>query len=284
MNFKSFYRKRTTNIYLVILVALITSLLILICVNERFNNILEDKFSLFNFSVCINKPDNNKSINSIRKIKLMDLEYDNVALTEYVKAGYSNSIIIIENNKLNDDEFIINSYIKEDDVLYNFLNEYVFIDSINKNLLLKDVTYNNSIETIELSSNIYNSIVKDENYLISYRNKDILIDDKYKCNDYHLIDSSPEHDYIKFQKLVTTIKKILSIYVFLFLLVIIIINKNLIYDLNFNKNLEYRLGYTKLQSNINMFIKLGSLYIMSFFMSVILNQIIIYFVFNIIKI
>lgn len=235
MIFKSFYRRKTSKLYLALITIVLTSLTILNLFINYLNNILETKKSNEYVYFEISNQSYDKST-SIILGELLNEKLNNV-FSEY---ELNNKVIIKQNNKLSENE--CNLYLSQ--IYYDIYKidennvEIVFNASIY-NLKILNIDKNNDYSYIEVSSSLFDKLWNKKTYFINKKNykydgiNEIVINNQFYDNENRLND---------LEKKINILKVIFYIILNILIIVGLLIIKNIRYDIKTDKYLLYVLG------------------------------------------
>lgn len=296
MIIKSFLRKKDTKIYFVIITIIILVISILLSFIKYYEKIVDDIYK--ERSTLIIKSDND-SLPFLKKYSYLD----NFKRVVFVKGNKkdsnvtNNGLTITENNNRlekifsygkNQNEAIVKSdetlndnqvVIGIPDVEYNnYSDKEISLIYENKTytFTIKDI-YKSKLSEIKVSSNVFNKLLSNTNYYLytsdinSYNKSRGLINDLNSNKNLTNVDVKIDSYFFgfesntlyKYNDLSNVLKVITYIIIFIFIIFTIVVNNNQINDLKKNLNLEYKLGYNKLQVKLNLFKRLFLLHLLS---------------------
>ena len=295
MILKSFYRKKSTIIYLIIITLLFLVLSIMLIINRYLEEIKNNYYIDSNLVLIksnIDYKDLLENYNNIINIKKCILfSYTDDLITEsYVNdLNINNKVIVYPDDVLENEEIILGlmTYYYEfsKSKISNILNESIKVNFDGKelNLNLIDVVDNERKSNIYIADELFEELTinnysytfnikteKDEKEVRKYLDENIdgeVYYLKYELADDYVINEKIDN-YISISKILTLV---LSGGL---LLILIIINKNIIADLDKNTMLEYKLGVKPMDIKKNVMKRLISLHIISFMLSIIVALII----------
>lgn len=295
MILKSFYRKKSTIIYLIIITLLFLVLSIMLIINRYLEEIKNNYYIDSNLVLIksnIDYKDLLENYNNIINIKKCILfSYTDDLITEsYVNdLNINNKVIVYPDDDLENEEIILGlmTYYYEfsKSKISNILNESIKVNFDGKelNLNLIDVVDNERKSNIYIADELFEELTinnysytfnikteKDEKEVRKYLDENIdgeVYYLKYELADDYVINEKIDN-YISISKILTLV---LSGGL---LLILIIINKNIIADLDKNTMLEYKLGVKPMDIKKNVMKRLISLHIISFMLSIIVALII----------
>lgn len=295
MILKSFYRKKSTIIYLTIITLLFLVLSIMLIINRYLEEIKNNYYIDSNLVLIksnIDYKDLLENYNNIINIKKCILfSYTDDLITEsYVNdLNINNKVIVYPDDDLENEEIILGlmTYYYEfsKSKISNILNESIKVNFDGKelNLNLIDVVDNERKSNIYIADELFEELTinnysytfnikteKDEKEVRKYLDENIdgeVYYLKYELADDYVINEKIDN-YISISKILTLV---LSGGL---LLILIIINKNIIADLDKNMMLEYKLGVKPMDIKKNVMKRLISLHIISFMLSIIVALII----------
>lgn len=295
MILKSFYRKKSTIIYLTIITLLFLVLSIMLIINRYLEEIKNNYYIDSNLVLIksnIDYKDLLENYNNIINIKKCILfSYTDDLITEsYVNdLNINNKVIVYPDDDLENEEIILGlmTYYYEfsKSKISNILNESIKVNFDGKelNLNLIGVVDNERKSNIYIADELFEELTinnysytfnikteKDEKEVRKYLDENIdgeVYYLKYELADDYVINEKIDN-YISISKILTLV---LSGGL---LLILIIINKNIIADLDKNMMLEHKLGVKPMDIKKNVMKRLISLHIISFMLSIIVALII----------
>ncbi len=301
MIIKSFVRKNFTKAYFVIFIIIFLSIFIINSVIKNLNDTKTQKFieSTFIFADC--KEDcrniltNDKSLINIKKVILIDdLFCDNDVLNEEDLKIYDigNKILGFSDDRFNlkNNEIILglneldykNIELNKNKIVGT--NTTIEIDFIQHNFIIKDIVNNKGRSEVIFSQSTFKNLMENNKniYILNLKDEktkdEKLIELKNKINgNIIFVNDYQNKDLMisqKIQEYLTILKLINYLIIFVLLVVTILTNRNMIYDLEFNTNLEYRLGFKKIKIKQNIFKRLFLLHFSSLIIAKILSSVI----------
>ena len=295
MILKSFYRKKSTIIYLIIITLLFLVLSIMLIINRYLEEIKNNYYIDSNLVLIKSNIDykylleNYNNIINIKKCILFSYTDDLITESYVNDLNINNKVIVYPDDDLENEEIILGlmTYYYEfsKSKISNILNESIKVNfdgkELNLNLigvvdnerksniyiadeLFKELTINNYSYTFNIKTE------KDEKEVRKYLDENIdgeVYYLKYELADDYVINEKIDN-YISISKILTLV---LSGGL---LLILIIINKNIIADLDKNMMLEHKLGVKPMDIKKNVMKRLISLHIISFMLSIIVALII----------
>lgn len=258
--YKSFLRKKTTKIYIIIYSLISLSLILLIftkniLINKENESYRGSFFEIKNFD--ISKLNNKKNIDNIEQAVSI---IDNTNLAH----------IYISDNELKDNEIIISSKLKEE---IN-INDEVEIEFNKKtiNFIVKD--YFEEIKypyLMYISSKVYNECSNSLNkrHIITLRNWLNWQNDEDNFRKTYGEENVIPHSYknnTNYTNFITIVNIFIIVLIILFVIVLIVTNFNIIQDENKKNVIYYKIGYNKyILKMYNLFKILFLLFISTFF-------------------
>lgn len=239
--FKSFFRKKTTKVYLIVYTLIILSLILLV----------------FTRNVLINK-ENESYKGSFLEIKNFDesklkstKNIDNIIKALSIENEKTVSYILIPDNSLKNNETIISSKLKEQAKL----NDEIEIENEkdNETIILNISGFSEEIYNqymLYVSASLFNKYNNDasERHIITFKNW-LNYDDE--ITEYRKI-FSDENVFPHYNKgngnytdYITVVNVLLVVLIILFAVVLIVTNFNIIQDENKKNIIYYRIGYNK---------------------------------------
>lgn len=307
MILKSFYRKKSSKIYIWIFVILFLALLLIHSFINYLNN--EHNKNLMETSLLYieDKNDiytnlkNDKYITNIKRGLLVDYnEYDENNMKLYIKKGMlstyllNNKILVYSDNTLNNDEIVIYlnnlSYFSNKDSISVDLSKNIIINNLKFNI--KDIKQANNYSYIKISNEKFNIMYETFNKYVYTAN----INDNTKYQEIYLkydeladkcIFLYEPEDESSLNSIKTTID-VLNIFNYILIIVLVIVvivtTKNIIEDMQKNISLEYKLGFKVKNIKFNILKRLISLHLLSLALSMLLYIILVLLINNIFKI
>lgn len=295
MILKSFYRKKSTIIYLIIITLLFLVLSIMLIINRYLEEIKNNYYIDSNLVLIKSNIDykdlleNYNNITNIKKCILFSYTDDLITESYVNDLNINNKVIVYPDDVLENEEIILGlmTYYYEfsKSKISNILNESIKVNFDGKelNLNLIDVVDNERKSNIYIADELFEELTinnysytfnikteKDEKEVRKYLDENIdgeVYYLKYELADDYVINEKIDN-YISISKILTLV---LSGGL---LLILIIINKNIIADLDKNTMLEYKLGVKPMDIKKNVMKRLISLHIISFMLSIIVALII----------
>ena len=295
MILKSFYRKKSTCVYLVIITLLFLVLSAMLIINRYLEEIknnyyLDSNLVLIESSVDYkNLLENYNDIINIERCILFSYTDDLIKQSYINDLNINNKVIVYPDADLENDEIILGlmsyyyEFIKSN--IDGILNESIKVNFEGEelNLNLVDVIDNKRKSNIYIADELFEELTinnysytfnikteKDEKEVRKYLNENI--DGEVYYLKYELAD-----DYVFNEKInnYIAISKVLTLVLCGgLLLILIIINKNIIADVDKNIMLEYKLGVRPIDIKKNVMKRLISLHGISFMISIIVVLII----------
>lgn len=318
---RSFFRKATTKIYVVLLVTIITVVGILnssnINLRKRIDNVYYNTnlFIVFSDENISEYLRSDKRVNKVRRaLEFKSAESDEMVMDDYNKnnplswtlLSYygTNSMLAYkdDDNKLKDNDILLGLDSLTYSNLVNILDkyngklihvlykekEYTFVIKglYDAGMFAEFKIANSTFEEMlqEETSSIITSKIKKEKYHKQIFNdyKYLEKDDKAKIGIASFFDSREGSNYQSLEQYKSEVKKLnKAIYVLyiVFLIMFIIISKNVLEDLSINIKLERMLGYNNKNIKINILKRLFRLYSTNLIISMIAS-IVIAIIFN----
>jgi len=322
MIIKSFFRKATTKIYVILLVTVITVVAILnssnINLRKRIDNVYYNT-NLFIVSSSENPYQdliNDKRLDNVRRAieftsatefdEMVEGDYNrNHPISWILLSYYGNSAMLTykdDSNMLNDNEILLGL----DSLTYsnsiNILDKYegkliqVLYKEKEHTFVIKGLYDAGMFAEFKIASSTFDELLQEEtNSIITSKvkeekyHKQILNDYKYlEKNDKDKIgiasffDSREDSNYQSLEQYkseLNNLNKAIYVLYIVFLVMFIIISKNILEDLRINIKLERLLGYNNKDVKINILKRLFSLYTVNLIISMIAS-IVIAIIFN----
>lgn len=276
---RSFVRKKSFILYVVLLVSLYSGLLVL---NVFLSNLQETKrLNYANNSLAtihqsqdiIDSLRNNKLLTDVKRIVFLDSNEEPYDFIKEVRVD--SKIVVIEDKKLNNDQ--VDLYLKD-----YILEEIEKSDYYNKDLKfnLKNNTYNFKVNRINksayinyisVSEEIFNNIMTKSNeydYIFKLCDEEEKV--KKDLNSIKMLTGVTDVKTAIANRISQQIKMLIifNIIVFiLFITVLFVVAKNIIYDLNKSITLETALGFNKNIITNNILVRLMVLNILALVIS-----------------
>lgn len=276
--FKSFFRKKTTKIYLVVYTLIIFIICLLLSVREFLEIKQRELYIGSNILISTENIKELEHINNIKKIyKAVKIKIDNY-----------NEMIMINNDKYkiyNNDIIIPNLY-KENYRINDKLICY-YKDNTKIEFKVKDYdTFTNNSDIVYVSKEIINkySTEHDNLYLITLKNwekKDYFMEEIKKINNIDEINIRINNNGDSYITFINTLNVMLIIILILFIIVLIITSYNIIDDEEKKNIIYYKIGYKKNHLKYYNYLKILILIIISFNSSLIIMTAL-YFMFKMI--
>lgn len=248
MIIKSFFKKKTTKIYIVITILFALVLSLSLNFRNYYNNIINDYFE--GSFYYINIKDYNEVFSSIDK----KYELDNLKQIKAVDSKFSEVLFYIDNN-LNDNEVGISKYFIDDGKDYSDIS----ITKLNKEFI-KNYNYDFDYQIHAINSNTLNSIGSKYNDAYVFRLKEWSLKDDFDkyCEEkldrrfslYSTPSSNKASKYVGIVNILSSIPLILSIIYFIVFIIMVI---NILNEDKNKNNIYSEIGYSKkviLKNNI----------------------------------
>lgn len=308
MIIKSFLRKKDTKIYYVIITIIILVISILLSFIKYYQKIVDDIYK--ERSTLIIKSSND-SLPFLKKYDYLD-NFERAILVKSNKdfeLSNNNGLTITENNNglekifsygkdsneaivksdknLNDNQIVIGL----PDVEYNKYPDKeisLIYENQTYTFTIKDI-YKSKLSEIKVSSSVFNSLLSKTSYYLytsdinSYNKGRNLVNDLNNNKNLTNVDVKIDSYFFgfesntlyKYNDLSNVLKVITYIIIFIFIIFTIVVNNNQINDLKKNLNLEYKIGYNKLQIKLNLFKRLFLLHLLSIASSILVLPVVI---------
>ena len=287
---KSFYQRKTTKIYLYILILIIMIMNLINVMDLNLQKISENNYANTTIGyVNQNVYPYEELVKSNYFANIKEAVFTDSIINEdkdnaFTTLGTLNKLVIMKNDSLKNNEIILvymdDYYENNKDNLKN--NKVVHID--NKEYIIKHIKSDSNISYVELSNDEYQKYVTDEKVYFFNFKKDVSVikKDFIKVHDFTNEDSN-KIKYTGMLKRYLNVIKIFNILFMIFSLVFYIITiTNLLYDLRKNYKMEYYLGFSKKKIKYFTFLKLLHLLLSSFVIGLVLS-IILLFIFSLFK-
>ena len=295
MILKSFYRKKSTCVYLVIITLLFLVLSAMLIINRYLEEIknnyyLDSNLVLIESSVDYkNLLENYNDIINIERCILFSYTDDLIKQSYINDLNINNKVIVYSDADLENDEIILGlmsyyyEFIKSN--IDGILNESIKVNFEGEelNLNLVDVIDNKRKSNIYIAKKLFEELAVN-NYFYTFN---IMTENKEKevrkylneniDGEVHYLKYELADDYVFNEKInnYIAISKVLTLVLCGgLLLILIIINKNIIADVDKNIMLEYKLGVRPIDIKKNVMKMLISLHGISFMISIIVVLII----------
>ena len=298
MILKSFFRKKSTKIYITILMVLFISLFTLNAFISCLRRMSQEAYMETSFVFVESEEDSRDILKSDKYVENINTTYRvdyesgaiNSNLIEYYELDYKSIFLPAStiDRVIAHDEIIVGisstDYILNEREFPNYLESILtFLDDEERlELRVADIIDTGLQNRLYISDSLFDELVESSDtyaYLININDESR--ESKIIANLAENIDGdvlslvSEPMSNTEMRIELETYLNYLSIanYVIMgiFIIVIIIVNKNLISDLEFNNKLEHRLGYNNFQIKINVIKRLLALHILVFIISTILS-------------
>lgn len=280
MILKSFFRRISTKIYFIILFIAIFLICLLSLIINYLSITKEDAYSKRAFIYVesnIDLFDNLKSDKDLKKVryamlmKYADTLFDS-HIIEYPQIG-ENTLVMVDDGEysLKNNDIIINFNSLKDSfddykgksILFNFNNHMV---SLN----IKDIFVNGGMSYIIISRDLYQELSSYKTingYVANIKREEVqeFIASRYK-NITMLLSESPEEleQRLKIEEYIKYLRFASYGIMLVFIIIIIIINKNIRADLSRSSMLEHKLGFTDSEVKLNFFKRIITLHLLVF--------------------
>lgn len=305
MILKSFWRKKTTKIYLIMLTSLFLTINMLFIAKEYVAILKERQYLKISLVENISKKDNieilekDKNIHNIKrtmKLRLINgLKGDIFINHEFFTYRGKDT-----KYKLNDNEVIIRlsslDYINKYPLIEEYKNKQLTFSWNDETVTLtvKDIISDNKRTELIISDNLFSQYVNksnEYNYTFSFTSTEKYYEflnnrDRPEIGEVTMWDIETAIEYEE-RMMLEACSKFLNISIYsidiIFLVIIFIVNKNIISDFSKNIDLEHKLGFKNKKIKLNTLKCLLTLHIASFMIILILNTLVISIVNLIIK-
>ena len=297
MIIRSFFRQKRTKIYIfIITILLIFSSLLFAAIRylDKVNN--EKYYAISLFYIESSKIDYNQLSNSddfINIHKALKFRYDDDIFKQEDLGEFEldNMVLVYadENNKYNlkDNEVIIifnrNSYDNNESRFKESLNQNIKFYFKDEDIILKIKKFEKDNRSkLIISKTLFDNLnLEYENniYTTNFKSEDLA--DKYNYSQffnyediYLNLDTETASNFIYRENLKNNLKIVqyaTLICIGVFILLLIVVNKNIISDLKNNLILEKRLGYNNYQISINILKRLSTLHLICYFITLIVT-------------
>lgn len=304
MIIKSFFRSTSTKIYLILFIILLMSISYLLVASDflrKSNNEAYYKMSLFYLESnedIYNRLINNENIINVHETLRCKYYDDIIDYKTIVEDELNNEVLVYadENNEygLSGNETVIilsnNYYDSFSSQFSNILGKNIEFILNEENILLNIKQIDKAYRSrIIISSELFDKLKDKQTTHIctaNFINEDVadkLIPTIAKENEISReLDVETNLEYReKMKKNYKIVHYISNVLIIVFLIITVVINKNIIADLRKNMALEKRLGYTKFQTKLNILKRLVSLHGLSYLVCTLITVISL-FIFNII--
>lgn len=297
MILKSFFRKKSTKIYIAIIIVLFSLLAALNMINAYLKNIMYERYLETVFVLVESENDYEEFLNNYNKIfnvdKVLLGNYSSTTINEHFIniSVLNNRVLIYKQDNLDSTSVILGL----EDIDYSISsgnfnsakNGFAKISIGNETYELKiNNVINSGVKSIlKIASSLFDEIYEntdyyyylfniknenDENEVLEYLNKNI--DGEVTYLDFEV--PQDIEVYEDMEEYILSLEIATYVLVFIFLIVLLVINKNIIADLKKNIDLEYCLGYKKRQIKNNLFKRLVLFHSLGFIVSIVLSIII----------
>lgn len=268
MILKSFYHKKSTKVYLIIITITIIAIMSMFLYKNKIIELGDIANEHSFIAVTSKEPIDISIINSIKD----DVNFKSCC------EGFANISAIKIDDNLKDNEVILPKSRQEDiGGTYNYMDKY--------ELIIKDVYDDNIGFFIYVSREMYNTICdhyKNYGYIIYINNwyqKDDLIEEISANNNIIVQPWSMNFSNVDYDFLMYEINIFIRIILTIFVIVNIIVIFNIIHDQKYKIGVYKSLGYNKSIINRYQFINIISLYITSSVIATIVSYLLYLFVF-----
>lgn len=296
MVLKSFFRNKVTKIYLTIITVLLIAISFLFASINYLTRICNEEYQKGSLVYIESDKDILESLKSNTDIvnpnEIIKFDYEDEGLIDkyYIFEYEVNEKILVyadEENKYNltDNEAVItlfgNNLSNQDKERYElYKNQSINFNfnASNINFKIKKIEFKNH-GSIIISNNLFNKLKQENNahyYTVSFVSEDIESNHEKigtKEIDLSSIDDLAYSENVK--KNMNYVKYASIVCIVIFIIVIIVVNKNIISDLRNNMNLEVKLGYTNFQIKMNILKRLLLLHLLSFVIAIAISSIVI---------
>ena len=264
--YKSFLRKPTTKIYIILITLFLLGIWLIKGINENYHNLLQQEYENSYLSIILNK----NNFSEIEKIKEIEVIEENLSIEK------NNEFLILKiDTTLKDNEVVLSPFLKEkinNDIL--MINDNSFFIKESENILY-NVGY--------ISKKSYN-LLKEENSSREYKltlenwlNKEKVINKLQKNTSlnekYGIIESIEKIPNSNLVTIIYTLNAIILCILIIFIILYVITLINIFNDdKNFNQIL-YRLGYNKQKLFLLNNIKILVIFCLSLIFSLMLYNI-----------
>lgn len=276
---KSFFRKRSTKIYLSLFLIIFIFMLLINILYNNLNILVGNNFikSTLAYRICddecYEELASSDMVANIKKSYLSDLTIEEDFLGEFNSIGTNSKIVFSENKNLKDNEVILyyqKEFYKDNKNVIDMI-KIIHIDGIEYEV--KSIELDNYISHIEVSSNTLNKYNIDNSYiyLFNLKVKDQTLRDNFDGVHILTIISSNEYKVaITLNKYLETTKIFILIIIVVSIIIYGVILSNLFYDFSFSNKLEKYIGFSKKKRRLNCYVRITSLIASAFLLSIIL--------------
>lgn len=302
MIIKSFYRKKTTKVYLFIFVIIMLSLLLIKGVINNLDNQSTNYYKnrglivVIGDSECISILQSQKELSSINQALLFSYNDDLIASNYILDYELQNNVLVYSAPNLSNNELIINLRESDYEQINNMKDdmlgkEIVFTMNDNiTNYVLKDIKKSKFTTSITISSEYFGRLLNlSEKFVYTAYAKDSDSSDKLSrelrqlipgriINSYDLTETKlgelqEQETILNYIKYLNVANYIVTV---LFILIVIIINKNIVGDLKDDVSLEIKLGFTTYNIKKYIFARLCFLHLTSCILSILIYLLLIF--------
>jgi len=267
--FKSFFRKKTTKVYLTLFSLLLFSIILLLSFKEYYVSLLKENYKESYLGLVADK----KEINKLKKIKNID------NISEYLIGDINSDIEYLtlkSNDELKNNEIILSDHFiskyKINDIINVKINDFVYEFRVKdiKEIQLREALIskeyyellNNKSTKYEYHLTLNNWIQKEK--IIKKLNKSINI-----LDDYGLTVFNSGENKTNINNILAIINITLGVIIIIFFLIYIVSILNTLTDENKSNKLYFNLGYNRRKiiviNNLKMFLLLFSANVISLF-------------------
>ena len=264
--YKSFLRKPTTKIYIILITLFLLGIWLIKGINENYHNLLQKEYENSYISIILNK----NNFREIEKMKEIEIIEDNLAIET------NNEFLILKiDTTLKDNEIVLSPFLKE-----KINNDTLMIN--DRRFFIKEAEYILYNEGY-ISKKSYN-LLKKENSLREYKltlknwlNKEKIIKELQRNTSlnekYGIIESIEKIPNSNLVTIIYTLNVIILCVMIIFIILYVITLINIFNDdKNFNQIL-YRLGYNKQKLFLLNNIKVLVIFCLSLIFSLILYSV-----------
>lgn len=278
MIIKSFFRNRTTKIYLALFLVLFTFILLINIAYNHINKLIVDNLidSTLAYTSCsydcYAELVSSKKVTNIRYSYLSEQTIKEDYLGTFNSISDDDKLLISENKDLKDDEVILyynEAYYKLDKEI---IDNIKIIHIGDTEYSVKELRLDSNVSRIELSSHVIQSLKDDNNYTYIFNLKvpyEEVSKELNNINNLTMKTSDKNLTTSTLNKQLRTTKIFIIILMMISIIIYGIVLCNLFFDFNTRNRLEKYLGFTKLQRKINCYKRLTILIFLSLLIALI---------------
>lgn len=291
MILKSFFRRKSTYIYLAILTIIYFMIFLLTAIDGYLSKKCNESYQQSSLIFIESTNDyylfmkNEKNLTNIKRCLLLSYIDGFLDKNDLIVYDLDSKVIAYVDDSLNDDEISIylndNTYLNNQNEIKDNYKSFIELEFDNNKYQFKiKKIEKDSRNYVVLSKKVFSELSNGSIYSYTASMKDEKKENKMVKELYSQIDGRVDvisadsmQDITQREKIYEYVKILNIVYYIMcltFVLITIVINKNIISDLKYNIFIEYRLGFRKIQIIFNLLKNLVSVYILSFIIPFIL--------------